>query len=247
MRYSFYFLLPLLFSCSYHTEQRQTHLINDSTIRQNLLIHINRFDTLTSKEGRFLIALAKDDSIMLKKELGKLVISPEQNKSLVSNQLRAYSREWSIKSIKDKNIEAYSLSISLSLSQRNVGVGIFNNRSTGETLLKYRHYHWCKNESGLYDVCQVYFEKERIISKEEWTKLEKLAAASYFWRIADGPDDTGTVDGSSWTLKGLRYTDNFDKRKYHRVNIENPDGSFRQLGDYLISLTGEDFSCYPIY
>ena len=78
----------------------------------------------------------------------------------------------------------------------------------------------------------IVYNSTKELTPDDWTGFEQLLQQMQFWIMpANGDDDRGT-DGSEWILEGLY------GGKYHFVARWSPHGKFRNVGEYLIKLSG---------
>ncbi len=69
------------------------------------------------------------------------------------------------------------------------------------------------------------------LSKEEWDQFEELLVKANFWNLPSIIDDEST-DGAQWIIEA-----HFDK-KYHFVDYHSPEDAYKELGVFLIKLSG---------
>jgi len=84
------------------------------------------------------------------------------------------------------------------------------------------------------------------IDKTEWDSFNKIIRSSHFWSLQSWDDEicgSECVGCSSWDLWGLRTCNSI--KEYHFVHRLSPQkGSFKELGEYLIELSNNDFDPY---
>ena len=237
LRYLFALYLIVLFSSCSNEKTNSNHIISDSLIRSGLALHLNRFDTLTSNEGRYLQALVMDDTVFLKRELQDLIRYYDRVDTLLTEKLKDYIRADAIKDKYPKYINAVRFEISnSSFYPINTSITLIENTRNQEYTLNIRNYTWYQNDDGKIDLYSVNLDKSKSIGEKEWDQFITFLKESYFWRIVDGYEEE-VVDGSIWTLECSDY--NFNQRRYHRVSSRTPRGSFKKACNFLLKLTEE--------
>lgn len=140
----------------------------------------------------------------------------------------------------------YKLMVSYSLSSTVLQIVITEDLISDKYQLKFLHFRFdVKDNTGYVDT--IFTKKTIPIQKTEWIKFNELVDVALFWQTARFADDNKFLDGSGWTLEGLR-KEHINDTKYHSLYIDSPEKcAFRDACEYLMSLSGEDLSSYQYY
>jgi len=77
----------------------------------------------------------------------------------------------------------------------------------------------------------IVYNRNMSLSKQDWIQFEHLLAKVNFWSLPLKIDD-GSTDGAQWIFEA-----HFDN-KYHLVDYHSPGGDYRELGVFIIKLSG---------
>lgn len=77
----------------------------------------------------------------------------------------------------------------------------------------------------------IVYNKSIFLNKREWEHFEQLLVKANFWNLPSTIND-GSSDGANWVFEA------HFKNKYHIVDYHSPGGDFKELGLFLIKLSG---------
>jgi len=77
----------------------------------------------------------------------------------------------------------------------------------------------------------IIYNKNISLSEKAWGQFEILLAEAHFWKLPSEITDDSN-DGAQWIIEAHL------KNNYHVVNYHSPDGDYKELGVFLIKLSG---------
>jgi integrase len=84
-----------------------------------------------------------------------------------------------------------------------------------------------------FEIKKLSYEKTKSLTDEEWIKFLELLDQSSFWNLPTiDIDDLPVYDGDLYIFEGNK------NKKFHEIHRITPSKEFRELGSYLINLSG---------